>query len=185
MKYFKPELLARCRSPVDDTADAAAKEWERAILAYRKRLQAIRPALPGSVRRLLSRVTLHDAKVLAITAGPERQPWFTLLVRLEGTASSPGELLELTYLCVTGPHGGVAFKKQAPFKKNSPGLGWVLYDEFDFHKKRNFFTHSLLLTGGHEVEIRFRNLRVRCLDEVLLPPHELPEGERTWPRVGA
>src|SRR5689334_15240213 len=43
MKYFKPKLLARCRSLDDDIADAAAAQWDKAIVAYREHLRAIRP----------------------------------------------------------------------------------------------------------------------------------------------
>jgi hypothetical protein len=184
MKYFKPELLARCRSLDDDVADAAAEEWEQAVVAYRQRLRAIRSRLPSGVRRLLSRVSLHDAKVLTIAAA-RNQPSVRILIRLEGTASQPGEVLELNYRVVPGPHGGLAFKKHPQLRKDTTGLGWILYDEFNLDEQRVFFTHSLLLTGGHEVEVRFHNLHVRPLNELLLASLELPEGERTWPLVGA
>ncbi len=181
MKYFTPDLLARCRSLDDDVADSAAEEWERALAAYRARLQAIRPHLPSGARVLLSRFTLHDARVLTIAVGRKR-PTFTLVLRLEGTPSEPGALLELSYLLVTGPHGGVVTRKDAQLKKNdASGRGWILYDEFDLDEQRAFFTHSLLLADGYEVEVRFHSLRVRRLDEVLIPPLELGEGERTWP----
>jgi hypothetical protein len=123
--------------------------------------------------------------VLTIAFGRKR-PTFTLVIRLEGTASEPGALLELSYLLVTGPHGGTAVTKHAPPRTgDSPGRGWILYDEFDLDEQRNFFTHSLLLAGGNEIEVRFHSLRVRPLDEVLIAPLELPEGERTWPLATA
>jgi hypothetical protein len=181
MKYFKPELLARCRS-LEDVAEAAAEEWERAIVAYRARTRAIRLRLPSPARRLLSRVALHDAKVLAIALG-RKQPRFTLLVRLEDTPSQPGEILELNYLSVAGEHGGVTFRKHPQLDRGAAGLGSILYDEFDLDEQRAFFTHSLLLTGGYEIEVRFHALRVRRLEEVLLPPTTLTEVERTWPLV--
>jgi hypothetical protein len=184
MKYFKPELLARCRSLDDDLADAAAEEWEQAVAAYGQRLRAIRRLVPRAVRGLLARVTLHDAKVLTIAAA-KGEPRLRIWLQLEGTASQPGEVLELNYLVVAGPHGGMAVKKHPQFKKSAPGLGWVLYDEFNLEEQRAFFTHSLLLTGGYEIEVRFHNLTVRRLNDVLLPPLELPEGERTWPLVEA
>jgi hypothetical protein len=183
MKYFKQELLARCRSLDDDVSDAAAKEWEQAIASYRARTRAIRPQLPLSVRRFLSRVTLHDAKVLTMTFG-RKQPTFTLLTQLEDTPSQPGEVLELSYFLVAGPHGGVAFKKPTQLHKEAPGPRYILYDEFDLDE-RAFFTHSLLLTGGDEIEVRFHSLRVRRLEKVLVTPLQLPEEERTWPLVGA
>src|SRR4051794_26690006 len=100
MKYLKPELLARCRSLNDDVADAAAAEWEQALAAYRARVRAIRHQLPSGARVLLSRFSLHDAKVRAIAFGGKR-PTLDLVIRLEGIASEPGALLELSYLLVT------------------------------------------------------------------------------------
>jgi hypothetical protein len=184
MKYFKPELLARCRSQDDEVAEAAAEEWEQAVAAYRERLRAILLRLPLSVHRLLARSTLHDAKVLAVAFG-KRRPSYSIQVRLEGTASQPGNVLELSYLVVAGPHGGLTVKKHPQLKKTNPGPDWILYDEFDLDGERAFFTHSLLLTDGYELEVRFHNLRFRRLNEVPLPPLELPEGERTWPLVEA
>ncbi len=185
MKYFKSELLARCRSLNDDAADVAAEEWEQAIVAYRARVQAIRPQLPSGARLLLSRFTLHDARVLAIASGKTR-PTFTLVLQLEGTSAEPGALLELNYLLVTGPNGGVSVKEDAQLKKkDTSGRRWILYDEFDVDEQRAFFLHSLLLADGYELVIRFHHLRVRRLDEVLIPPFELAEGERTWPLVQA
>jgi hypothetical protein len=184
MKYFTPELLARCRSLDDDVADAAALEWEKAIAAYQARIRVIRLRFPANVRRLLGRVSLHDAKVLAITVG-KGSPRFTLLVRLEGSASRPGTVLELDYLLVAGPWGGVAFRKPAQFGNGAAGLGWVLHDEFDLDEDRAFFTHSLLLSGGDEIAVRFHGLSVRQLDEAFVSPLGLTEGEKTWPLVEA
>jgi hypothetical protein len=44
MKYFKPELLARYRSLDDGVAEAAAEEWEQAVVAYRRRLRCHPPS---------------------------------------------------------------------------------------------------------------------------------------------
>ncbi len=182
MKYFKPELLARCRSLDDDMAEAAAEEWEQASVAYRARLRAIRLQLPPAARRLVSRVTLHDAKVLGV-ASSRRGPWFSLRLHLEGTPAQPGEGLELAYHVVAVPHGGLVFRKHAIDQSPAEPL-WVLYNEFDIDAERAFFTHSLLLTGGFEMEIRFHNLRVRYLDEVV-SPLELIDAEGKWPLVEA
>jgi hypothetical protein len=188
MKYFQPELLARCRSSGDDGSDAAAQEWEHQIITYRRRLTAIGPRLPASVRRLIARVSLHDAKVLTLAFAqrqPRKLPWFTILIGLESTPSQPGDVLELSYLLAQGKHGGVSFQQHPHSKRDTSGLGWILYDEFDSDSRRGFFTHCLLLTGGDEVAVRFHNLRVRRLGEARLPPLELPVGERPWPLVVA
>jgi hypothetical protein len=184
MRYFKPELLARCRSLDDDVADVADAEWEKAIADYRERIQSIRPRLPRSVRSLLTHFSLHDAKVLAIAFG-KKPPTFALLIRLEDTPSKPGELLELSYLPVAGPGGGVTFHKHPQINEHSSGQGWILYDEFDLMEEKSFFTHSLLLSDGMEAIVRFHGLRVAQLEEALTTPQQLNESERTWPLVGA
>jgi hypothetical protein len=165
MKYFKPDLLARCRSLNDDEAETAAAEWEQAINAYRARLRAVGPKLPGSVRRLLSRFSLHDAKVLALAA-ESKKSWLNLVIQLEDAPSQAGAVLELGYQLVAEPlQGGVTVRRNEPVNKDV--AEWILYDEFDVEKQGAVFRHTLLLTGGREVEVRFHKLRVRRLGEVL------------------
>lgn len=170
MKYFKPELLARCRSADDEVTDPAAGEWEQAIQAYRQRLRSIRSHLPTGARRLLSRVTLHDAKLLDVILS-KKLPRLALVIRLPGTSSQQGKVLNLDYFLVTKPHSCVTFTKHSP-PSTGAGERWVLYDEFDLNEQEGFFTHSLLLTGSFEEEIH-------------LSPLDLPEGERTWPLIEA
>jgi hypothetical protein len=178
MKYFKPELLARCRSRDDEVAEAAAKEWEEAIAACRARLKAIRPQLPRGARGLCSRFSLHDARLLGAAFGT-RTALFGILLRLEGSPEHPGQVLELNYHPAPGPNGGVNVKAQGPSEGGPRGDVWVQYDEFDLDEEHGFFTHSLLLTDGREIEVRFTGLTVRILDDVVTPTH-LPEGERKW-----
>lgn len=173
MKYFKPELLARCRSQDDNEADAAAQEWDSACEAYRDRLAAISATgqLPPDVVRLCSAFSLHDARLLGAAFGTEQSPLFGLLLRLEG----PGKVLQLDYFPVPGPEGGVSVRPQGAPQKEV----WVLYDEFDHDEARDFYTHSLLLSDGREIEVRFENFTVRILDDVLTPI-QLPDGEKKW-----
>jgi hypothetical protein len=180
MKYFKPELLARCRSRDDNVADAAAREWEEALAAYQARFTSIRSQFPGGVRRLCSRFTLHDARVLGVASSSKRKALFGMLLRLEGAPGRPGEILELNYHPVAGPNGGVKIKPPESSQQVARKDVWILYDEFDLDEEHAFFTHSLLLTDGREIEIRFHNLTVRQLDEVATP-FELTPGEKKWP----
>jgi hypothetical protein len=182
MKYFTPELLARCRS-LEDVAEAAAEELEQASDAYRTRLKALRPSLPPGVRRLVSTVSLHDAKVLNVSFG-KRKPRFALRLRLEGINNQPGEVLELSYRVVAGPNGGVAVRRHPQGSEGPKGVHWVLNNEFDVDEERGFFTHCILLTSGVEIEIRFHALSVQYLEEVVAPL-QLDEEARTWPLVEA
>lgn len=179
MKYFKPELLTRLRSRDDNVADAAAMEWEEATAAYQARFKKVRDKLPVGVRRLCSKVSLHDARVLG-AACSTRNPLFGILLRLEGSAGESGEVLELTYHPVAGPNGGVHIGTHAPSETTARNGVWVLYDEFDIDEEHAFFTHSLLLSDGREIDIRFHSLAVRRLGQVFTPT-ELTEGEVKWP----
>jgi len=179
MKYFKPELLARYRSSDDGVADAVAKEWEEAITAYQARFKSVRSKFPSGVRRLCSKVSLHDAKVLG-AAYNDRQPLFGILLQVEGLPRQSGEVLELKYHPVAGPNGGVRISTHASTEREARKGVWVLYDEFDLDEEHAFFTHALLLTDRREIEIRFHNLTFRWLGHVFTPP-ELTEGEVKWP----
>jgi hypothetical protein len=175
MKYFRPELLARFRSRDDEVAEAAADEWEVASAAYHARLAAVGGQMPPAVAQIRSQHSLHDARLLGTAFGTQEGPLFGLLLRVDGA----GEVLELNYSPVPGPEGGVSIKPR-PDGEGAPSRDvWVLYDEFDFDEGHDFFTHSLLLSDGREIEVRFENLIVRVLDEVHTPGH-LPEGERKW-----
>ncbi|MBY0522910.1 MAG: hypothetical protein K2R98_05910 [Gemmataceae bacterium] len=179
MKFFTPELLARCRSLDDDVAEAASQEWDQARAAYRLRFKAIRASLPVGARRLFARASLHDAKVIGVSFG-KRKANFSLLLRLEGASSQPGELLELNYHPVGGPTGGISFRRHPQVAQGAPEALWVLYDEFDLKEELNFFTHSILMTGGYELQVRFHSLRCRNVGEIV-SPLQLSEEERTWP----
>ena len=178
MKYFHAELLARCRSHDDDVAEVAAKEWDEALAAYQARFKAVRSQMPAGVRRLYSQFSLHDARMLG-AAYWTRKALFGVLLRLEGVPGCPGEILELNYHPVAGPNGGVNVKTHNSLEGGSRRDVWVLYDEFDLDEEHGFFTHSLLLTDGREIEVRFNGLMVRLLDEVVTPV-QLIEGERKW-----
>jgi hypothetical protein len=177
MKYFKPELLARYRSSDESVAEAAATEWDEATAAYTERFKSIRSKLPPGVRRLCSKVSLHDARLL-VAAWSDRQPIFDILLRLPRSQGQSGEVLELNYHPVAGPNGGVNLGTVSG--GSAPRVVHVLYDEFDLDEEHGFFTHSLLLTDGRELEIRFHRLTCRWLQHVQSPP-ELPEGEVKWP----
>lgn len=160
MKYFTRELLARCRSLDDDVAESAAEEWEEAIARYNDRLGGIRSRLPLDVRKLLADVTLHDATVLVrtISSGANVDS-ATLRVRLEGSESKPGEVLELHYSLVRGSAFEV-FPRPSECLQEGQASDLILYDEFELDEQSGIFMHSLLLADGSEMRFRFRQLRI-------------------------
>jgi hypothetical protein len=173
VKYFTPELLARCRSLDEDVAEAADEEWEQAIAAYRQRLQEIRKSLPLGARQLLKHVTLHDAQLLTINrAGKE----LFLTFRLAGSANKPAGGVEL-HCTLTRPAELHTHEPQPP---NGPTTRWLLYDEFDLphDRQETGFAHSLLLAGGLELRIAFSRLRIRRFARVLLADSKVSEIEK-------
>jgi hypothetical protein len=154
--------LTLSRSSDPDTAEAAALKWQRRADAYRKRLQAIGHSMPASVRTLVRRATLHDASLLSINqarAGGHRQIFLSF--RLPEAASTPG--LQLRYDLVR-PVKIVFHEGEA--REGTPLF--VLYDEFDL-SARDAYTHSVLLSGGVEMRVKFTQLLMTHFTQVLAP----------------
>ena len=149
MKYFKPELLARFRSRSEHDAASVEDKWDHACDTYLARLKNIRAKLPRDARGLIAAVSLHDAKVLNVSIGRGKKPFFAVRLQLEGFNDHPGEVLDLIYHPVAPPMWGVSLQSH-------PSLGkkplWVLCDEWDLDRDNEFFIHRLLLTG---LEIEF------------------------------
>ncbi len=153
MKHFTPNLLAQCRSLDPGVADAAAAKWQRRAEAYRKRIQAIRSRLPVGVRRLMRSMTLHDANLITVNhAEANGRSQLFLSFRLAGKGGKTG--VQLRYdrvktLKVLSHDGAVSPDTEI----------FALYDEFDLLADGTV-THSILLTGGLEIRVRFTNLYV-------------------------
>jgi hypothetical protein len=185
MKYFTPELfikLQECESPVEFRAVNA--QWELAVKQYSKQLQDLTPRLKGSLQRFVGRGSLHDARVLDIGTTEHS---VTLVVQEE---LSP-KLLFLTYTLVDTP---VIDRNALPDEQRTPHTLW-LYDELDvdpdtvFNPKlrvqekvatlsasvgakgewKPIFLHSILLSNGWEIRLRFHGLLDRRTSSLLRP----------------
>jgi hypothetical protein len=171
MKYMTPELLARVRSDDDAVAEAAAEEWERRGEEYRTRLTEIgsRTRLPGCVRsKLLKRDYLHDAKVLTMAADTGNR--FSIFLELAGVLDPAHKHIELQYRLVGGPGKGREFLEHPALAGDGRPLGWWLYDELDVTDGQvEAFTHSILFTGGWEMQLTFFAFQWKRLD-FLFPP---------------
>jgi hypothetical protein len=178
MKYFAPELLARCRSLDDDVAEAAAAEWEQAINAYNRRLEEIRRHLPLGARQVLKHIALHDAQLLTINrAGRE----LFLTFRLSGSAGKPAGGVELHYSLVRPAE---LIHHEPPAQTNGPFTRWVLYDEWAMSETQpEAFSHRLLLTGGLELRIACFDVRLRRYTQVLLADSRTSDIERELAEV--
>jgi len=167
MKYFTPELLARCRSEDDAIADVASEEWERRNKDYEKYLDGIRPLLSGSrsIRYLLNKLRLHDAKVYSMAL--DEDPHFSIFVQAHDQKDGA---LELRYRLVSpprlGPHECLAQGGQ------SSGYHW-LYDEIGVREGLYVFTHSILFAEGVELQLEFNSLSCRHLIWAFPPGHNM------------
>jgi hypothetical protein len=169
MKYFTPALLVRFGSTNDATADAAQDEWERAHAAYLNHLKAIRPQLPRSVRGLLRRYYLHDAKVL--TMAIDETPCFSLFLQLSNPANVLDRYIELTYRLSGRIKPGLRVIRHVSQAGEGKPFGWWLYDEIDVLKGGPVatLTHSILFTAGCELQLHFSGFRSRRLRQLMFP----------------
>jgi hypothetical protein len=162
VKYFTPDLLAECRSSNPDVAEAAAAKWQERAAAYRKRLQKIQHRLPLGVRQLMCSITLHDAylSTMNLADGRSRQQFF-LSFQLAGGDGRAG--VQLRY---------DGFKRlEAEFHEPTGSRNTVLfalYDEFDV-TTGGTLTHSILMTAGLELRVRFTNLLITRFTRVVVP----------------
>ena len=174
MRHLKPDILVRSRSLDDAVSEAAADEWEEAVAKYNAELDAIRSDLPPGGRALLASRSLHDARILSIIE-VRRKPRLSLLIQLEGRPTRPGDLLELQYrLARTSKHSGLSMLKHGEPEKDLHDKGRIQYDEFGkiADEPVEVFSHSLLLKGGLELQIRFTDMKVLALQRVILPSVE-------------
>jgi hypothetical protein len=186
--YFTPELfvkLQECDTPAEFRAVNA--EWEAAAEQYRVHLQALGPTLPAALRRFVRRGSLHDAHVLDI--GTAERKW-TLIVQEE---LAP-RLLSLTYSFVDEP---VLDREAILAEHRTPHTAW-LYDELEVETDRLYraktreeratanvasdpewkpiYRHSILLSNGWELRLRFHALSASCTTSLLRTdgsPHTL------------
>lgn len=163
MNYFTPDLLGRFGSPDEDIANAASEEWDQVHAAYQNHLRAIRSALPRAARSLLRHFCLHDARVLTLATLQGDPPTFSIFL---GLAAPRDEGVQLTYRLVNRPK----LLRHPPLAEDGTPLEW-LYDEFDLQqaKPARAFTHAILLTGGWELRLTFRDLKLARYQKVLAP----------------
>ena len=164
MKYFTPELLKRYASKDEAISEAAGVQWERACKAYRKHLKEIQPQLPRPAQDFLQNCNLHDAQLITfgVGKGPDT---LSLLFQLDGTE----ECLLLTYWLQR-------HQSEFTFPEADQGpleVEW-LYDELDVVKK-GVFKHSILMTGGVELDLAFSRLQLLPFRKLRRSPLKVQE----------
>jgi hypothetical protein len=141
---------------------AALEDWEDAVTAYRVQLSRIQQALPSGLRRLVQMVSLHDAQVIDISQGQRSR--CTIILQPE---SDPPRQVVLAYSLSASAE---IIEDALPEAARSRPLQW-LYDELDVAPpgdaggeaagaEAGTFLHSILLSNGWEVKVRFRSVTV-------------------------
>jgi hypothetical protein len=164
MNYFTPKLFVRLQDVRDE---AAIQDWEQAVRDYAASLGGILPRLPASLRQMLKKLPLHDADILSMTRLKD-----TLSITLRPELS--GELLVLSYTLVEGPSIN---RSALPPEHCTEQVAW-LYDELGLELvsgppnwqtaadrvrgdgRATICTHSILLSNGWEVRLKFRRFKL-------------------------
>ena len=137
--------------------------WDREQDAYEVELQRDWSQYPEAVRLYLDSVRLHDGVLVA--DGPTDENHYQLVVR---TDTPSGEFVEFTYILTEPPE---VLNAGFPNDLRSDTPHW-LYDEFAVSSELPpgtplVFTHSILLSDGRELRVRFRDLEMRRLTPLL------------------
>jgi len=164
MKYFTPDLLLQFQSEDPKVSDNAADAWERAQKNYSIYLRRISTRLPKGFQLLRENYYLHDATVYGMGRGrphhESMQPIvskhlsksdFSVILRPENDRKKG---LLLIYKGVVEVD-----LVDHPALAQPPARYQWLYDEIKIDKQAAF-KHSILLTGGIEVAISFRDLQI-------------------------
>jgi hypothetical protein len=174
MKYFTPELFVRLQECPDADAFAAINaSWEQSAKQYWAELQRLAPGLPPDLRLFVRWGSMHDARVLGIGTTQRRA---TIILKEDRAP----RLVTLVYALVEAP---VIDQSALPAEHQSLPTAW-LYDEVErdpemlFNVRlriqdraerlsttataedgwRPIYLHSILLSNGWEVRLRFHRL---------------------------
>jgi hypothetical protein len=171
MNYFTPErYLALQDFTSEEAQNAADAAWEDAVDAYEASLATIRPRLSPSVRELLEGHFLHDAEVLSIG---QQEGHFVVVLQLD---TPPHDLLTICYELLDEP----AIDREAlPAAQRSPRPRW-LCDELELVDEGGAIScrHSILLSNGWELRLRFRDVRL-TLAQSVYPSQAIPLAARS------
>jgi hypothetical protein len=174
MKYFSPDLFVRFCSNEDRIADQAQIEWERALKAYRTRLQRLRPEMPKGVQRLVDELRLHDAVLL-------HEASFRRHCLLSFRLDSPNNMVALLDYRITEPPISYVIELPAEARTESPIF---LFDEIERARSDNgkaVFQHSILFGHGYLFVVRFHDVSISIGAETMPvgENHVIPAMART------
>lgn len=157
MKYFLPELLYDYSSDDEAVFEQAEKRWDEACKQYRLDFKKMKK--PRFVTKL-NKMVNHDGEIVNTNLA---ENYFSMMLEQDKSFNKVN-YNEIAYTTVEKPK--VFLHKD--LDDGSPfGLFW-LYDEVFWEGKSG--THSILLTGGMELVIAFKDVRITDLDKMQTPP---------------
>ena len=175
MKYFTPDLFIQFQECEDtNTFRAINASWEDAIRRYRERLREIRSTPKDGVLEFARQKSLHDAQVMDIGVSEKR---LTIVLQEPIRAG----LVSLIYALVDSP--SIDRSAIPETHRSSPTL-W-LYDEIDRDEEtegnqpedKPLFLHSILLSNGWAIRVRFHRILVTRTTSLLRSPEFSPGAE--------
>ena len=163
MTHFRPELYFQTQPTHEwPTIEAAIAAWDREQDAYEAELKRDWARYPEAVRLYLDSVRLHAGVLVA--DGPTDENRYQLVVRTDNPSR---EFVEFSYLLTEQPE---VLDAGFPADLRSDTPHW-LYDEFEVTPNlpaaMSLFTHSILLSDGRELRVRFRDLEMRRFTPLL------------------
>ncbi len=160
MKYLRPELYVQFNSSDEGLAPKAQEAFDLADEQARQHWQRIQARLPPVVVQFGEEVLMHDALVFgpAWASGPDAEGAgeVVIVASMFGTLDPPHDdtLLFLHYRVPDEPHVEIPVPSGV-FNRVQPHWIW---DEFDLIES-DLFAHSILISDGRVVTIRFREFR--------------------------
>lgn len=168
MNYFTPELYIRGNSPDDRVADRAEADWEDALRAYRRDLDAHVGVMNDRVAGLARDLCLHDAELLSLRAdvpGPLVPSLLARPLRVATiTLGTPAGIVSLMYFLWGAVEQG---EPGCPWPFSKSRTHW-LYDEVEVEARPPYpplYRHRILWSDGGVTSIPFFDVIVQSFPE--------------------
>jgi hypothetical protein len=163
MKYFTPSLIAAYGADDPATANAADARWDELCDEYAAYLASVKAEFPRGLRIIEENFYLHDALILSIG---RHQDSFAIVLQID---PPPQSILALTYELTAPPE---IRRGVLPPELCTPEhvTEWQ-YEEIErLPGEPATWQHSILLSNGWEIQLRFRDVRVEEFEAVLPDP---------------
>jgi hypothetical protein len=151
MKFFTKKLFERRQSEDDVVLEASEGDWECALEAYDRHLQALAGRLPAPIRQF-QELLLHDALVLSIGRQGNR------LIMILRQDIPPRDLIIVSY----DLEGEPALEKFAPNARDWSRPTDFNFDEFDVidQNGRTLYLQEIVFGNGWLLRLLFRDMNV-------------------------